>query len=83
MNVQGFETELWNNFKATYAGSRMEMLKSGQLTLNGKTMKFIYKTKELESEWVYNLVIGLHGGGGCPAEVNNQQYNNHKGLYDK
>jgi len=83
MNVQGFETELWNNFKATYAGSRMEMLKSGQLTLNGKTMKFIYKTKGNRPPNGYTLVIGLHGGGGCPAEVNNQQYNNHKGLYDK
>jgi hypothetical protein len=31
----------------------------------------------------YSLVFGLHGGGGCPSEVNEQQFHNHLHLYDK
>ena len=27
-------------------------------------------------------MFGLHGGGGCPAQVNQQQYNNHLAIYD-
>jgi predicted esterase len=29
----------------------------------------------------YSLFIGLHGGGGCPADVNDSQWENHKKLY--
>ena len=29
----------------------------------------------------YPLYISLHGGGGCPEEVNDQQWNNQKTLY--
>jgi len=28
------------------------------------------------------LIFGFHGGGGCPANVNDSQYNNHKNLYN-
>lgn len=31
----------------------------------------------------YTFIIGLHGGGGCPAEENDSQYCNHLHLYDK
>jgi hypothetical protein len=31
----------------------------------------------------YRLIFGLHGGGGCPPEINNDQFRNHLNLYDK
>jgi hypothetical protein len=60
----------------------MNMLQSGSLTLNGKTMKFTYKQKGAKPPNGYTLIFGLHGGGGCPPAANDSQYNNHKHLYD-
>lgn len=45
-------------------------------------MKFVYKTKGQMPAKGYTLIFGFHGGGGCPAQTNNQQHNNHKALYD-
>lgn len=78
---QDYDTELWSEMKSRFAPSRMAMLQSGQLTLNGKTMKFTYKTKGERPANGYMLIFGFHGGGGCPANVNDSQYNNHKNLY--
>jgi predicted peptidase len=80
---QGLDAELWNDLKARFAPSRIEMLKSGQLTLNNRTMKFTYQTKGERPPNGYTLVFGFHGGGGCPVNVNDQQYNNHKNLYNQ
>lgn len=81
-NSRGFVEQLWSEYRQKFAASKMAMLKSGQLTLNGKTMNFVYNTKGQRPPQGYILIFGLHGGGGCPAETNNQQYNNHKHLYE-
>lgn len=46
-------------------------------------MRFIYKKKGKRPTNGYTLIFGLHGGGSCPANVNDQQFKNHHALYDK
>lgn len=46
-------------------------------------MKFQYFRKGGRPDGGYTLVIGLHGGGNCPTEVNDKQYSNHLHLYDR
>lgn len=74
---------MWGNLKASTAQQRKAMLESGKLTINGRTMEFVYKPKGNRPNNGYALIFGLHGGGGCPKDVNDGQYNNHKNLYNK
>lgn len=60
------------------------------LASNGKpiTMKYFSKLyhpagQKSSSAAAIPLFIGLHGGGGCPPKVNDQQWENHKRIYDK
>ena len=64
---------------------REKVLENKCLSLNGRIMLFEYfKFGTLSSNIPrFSLYIGLHGGGGCPKEVNDQQWSNHKHLYDK
>ena len=45
-------------------------------------MPFYYQLFGVEPSDGRSLFISLHGGGGDPAGVNDQQYNNQKHLYD-
>ena len=58
------------------------MLKQGNITLKDKTLKFQYFTRGNRPINGYSLIFGLHGGGGCPKEVNDQQFKNHINLYN-
>lgn len=58
------------------------MIKQGNITLQDKTMHFQYNMIGPRPEKGYALIFGLHGGGGCPKEVNDQQYKNHLALYN-
>lgn len=42
----------------------MQMLQSGQLTINGRTMNFVYRLKGNRPTNGYTLTFGFHGGGG-------------------
>jgi poly(3-hydroxybutyrate) depolymerase len=52
------------------------LLKDGELE-----MPFFYKTFGDKPAGGRSLWISLHGGGGAPAKVNDQQYENQKKLY--
>ena len=52
------------------------VLKEGKLE-----MPFFYKTFGEKPKGGHSLWISLHGGGGAPARVNDQQYENQKKLY--
>jgi poly(3-hydroxybutyrate) depolymerase len=52
------------------------LLKDGKLE-----MPFAYKTFGEKPKGGRSLWISLHGGGGAPAKVNDQQYENQKKLY--
>lgn len=55
--------QLWGEYKQKFAGPYMQMLKSGELTLNGRTMHFIYREKGDKPKNGYSLIFGFHGGG--------------------
>jgi hypothetical protein len=52
------------------------VLKEGKLE-----MPFFYKTFGDKPKGGHSLWISMHGGGGAPARVNDQQYENQKKLY--
>ncbi len=58
------------------------LLKEESVTIGNKTLRFKYFTKGARPEGGYILIFGLHGGGGCTTEVNDQQYKNHFTLYN-
>ena len=64
---------------------RVKVSENKCFSLNCRIMHFEYfKFGTLNSNTPrFSLYIGLHGGGGCLKEVNDQQWSNHKHLYDK
>jgi len=46
-------------------------------------MPFFYQTFGTQPADGHSLYISLHGGGGTTAEINNQQYENQKRLYNE
>ncbi len=52
------------------------------LAYDGLQMPFYYKIFGSEPSDGRSLFISLHGGGGVPSSVNDQQYENQKHLYD-
>lgn len=53
------------------------------LKIDELEMPFFYQTFGETPEEGRSLFISMHGGGGTTAEVNDQQYENQKRLYDK
>lgn len=64
--INDFETQ-WDN---------------GSLSFDGYMMPFYYNIFGDQPSDGRSLFISLHGGGGTTAEMNDQQYNNQKHLYD-
>lgn len=52
-----------------------------ELTNGEYKMKFYYKVFGDKPEDGRAMYISMHGGGGCPPEINDQQWNNQKQLY--
>tara|TARA_B110000037_G_scaffold178192_1_gene203819 strand:+ start:7347 stop:9677 length:2331 start_codon:yes stop_codon:yes gene_type:complete len=53
----------------------------GVVKAGGKEMKLLEKTFGAAPEGGYSLWISMHGGGGAPARVNDQQWKNQIMLY--
>ena len=51
------------------------------IMLGDKTMKYEYKVYGDEPKGGHSLYISMHGGGGAPARVNDQQWQNQVRLY--
>ena len=60
---------------------RAEEMKNKVLKEGNLEMPFEYKTFGKKPEGGRSLFISLHGGGGAPKQVNDQQWNNQKTLY--
>lgn len=56
-------------------------LDRGIMNFNEFSMPFYYRYFGNKPKDGYSMFISLHGGGGCPAKINDQQYNNQKRLY--
>jgi poly(3-hydroxybutyrate) depolymerase len=77
-----------NKFRRQHAGERASTevdgkgLRNGVLTEGELEFKYAFKTFGDEPTGGRSLFISMHGGGGAPAAVNDQQWENQKRLYE-
>ncbi len=73
---------LWDSHAAQIQKERADEWQAKAIVIGDKTMKFDYRTFGDKPEEGYSLFISMHGGGGAPARVNDQQWQNQIGLYE-
>jgi hypothetical protein len=61
---------------------RAAELEARSITLGDKTLRWLEKPFGEAPEGERSLWISMHGGGGAPSEVNDQQWQNQVKLYD-
>ncbi|HEX8914317.1 MAG TPA: hypothetical protein VF796_18360 [Humisphaera sp.] len=74
-------TLLWDDHVARVKATREQEWKEGKLEASGKTMKLLRRQFGTKPAGGWNLYISLHGGGGAPPQVNDQQWQNQIRLY--
>ena len=67
-------------WKESIAKERKAELKGDELKIDDFKMKFFQRKFGDKPESGWSLYISMHGGGGAPARVNNQQWQNQKRL---
>jgi hypothetical protein len=72
---------VWEDYAARIRAERKAEWEGKSITIDGKTMKFDYRIFGQASDLGRSMFISMHGGGGAPAEVNEQQWKNQAGLY--
>ena len=60
---------------------RAAEMEAKSITLDGRTLRWLEKESGKAPEGKRSLWISMHGGGGAPAEVNDQQWRNQIKLY--
>lgn len=80
--IDAFRDLLWDRYaKELRAGPRAEEVKQLQMTLNGATMRYAVAKIGEKPVAGYPLYIAMHGGGGCPAPMNDSQWEQMKVYY--
>lgn len=72
---------LWEARKQQLKKSRQAEHDARSIKLDGLEMPFWFRVFGEAPKSGRSLYISMHGGGGAPAAVNNQQYENQKRLY--
>ena len=72
---------LWQHHLKMLRKTRAEEMKQKSIQLGDKNLKFDYIIYGDKPATGRSLYISLHGGGGAPARVNDQQWENQKKLY--
>ena len=72
---------LWQHHAAQIARERKDEIGKGAITLGTHKMPLHLKTFGVEPKEGWSLWISMHGGGGAPKAVNDQQWENQKRLY--
>lgn len=75
--------KIWTKLKHKELSIREAELENATLTLNDQTIHWnecIYSKKR--PPMGHSLWISMHGGGGCPSWVNDEQYENQINLYN-
>ena len=72
---------VWDHWRTQVAPSRMAELKDNVITLGDKSMRLLIRVFGTAPADGRSLWISMHGGGGAPAEVNDQQWQNQIRLY--
>ena len=73
--------ELWDLHCKEIELTRQPEMESRKLKLDNVEMPFWYQVYGDKPETGHSLYISLHGGGGVPEEINDQQWENQKNLY--
>lgn len=73
---------LWEEHQARLQAERAAEMEAKELRHGELRFRFAYKTFGEAPEGGHSLYISMHGGGGAPAEVNDQQWENQKRLYE-
>jgi len=74
-------SELWNLHRQKIQFKRQTEMDARRLKLGELEMPFWHQIYGEKPENGRSLYISLHGGGGVPKEVNDQQWERHKRLY--
>ncbi len=72
---------IWKAHIAFIRRDRAQEVTDRVLTDGKLTMPFFFKTFGKRPAAGHSMWISMHGGGGAPARVNDQQYDNQKRLY--
>jgi len=72
---------LWNDHVAFVKQERKEEWQNKAIQIGELKMKFDFKVFGEKPKNGRSLFISMHGGGGAPARVNDQQWRNQIGLY--
>ena len=72
---------LWEEHVARIRESRADEMKSQEIVMKKLKMPFSSELFGEKPESGRSMYISMHGGGGAPSHVNNQQWDNQKKLY--
>jgi predicted esterase len=72
---------LWKDHVATIRKQRKAEMEAGKIVEGKLSMPFVYRTFGKQPKDGRSLYISMHGGGGAPPQVNDQQWENQKRLY--
>lgn len=72
---------LWRDYSRTIRETHAEEMEARVLVDGDLKMPFFYKVFGEKPRGGRSLFISMHGGGGAPASVNDQQYKNQQRLY--
>lgn len=72
---------LWDDHVAAVRATRAKEWTDESITLGERTLKWKHRHFGTKPKDGWNLYLSLHGGGGAPARVNNQQWENQVRLY--
>ncbi|HND54654.1 MAG TPA: dienelactone hydrolase family protein [Pirellulaceae bacterium] len=75
------ERLLWSDHSARLKSDRSKEMEAKVLKAGELEMPFWYKVNGEAPEGGRSLYISMHGGGGAPKQVNDQQWENQKRLY--
>jgi len=73
---------LWNAMAAQQRADRQREIASGIIEVDGARLPIWFKTFGQPPTGGHSLFISMHGGGGAPSEVNDQQWKNQQRLYE-
>lgn len=71
----------WQDHLQAIRQSRKAEMETRRLEMGGQSMPFFYSVHGEKPAEGRSLYISMHGGGGAPAAVNDQQWENQKRLY--
>ncbi|MDB4331752.1 polyhydroxyalkanoate depolymerase [bacterium] len=78
---QRAEALLWSDHVKMIRRERQREMEEGKVAVGELSMPFFYRTFGQKPKDGRSLYISMHGGGGAPAQVNDQQWENQKRLY--